>query len=423
MYMSLYNGLLALAYPFIKRHMKKRLDNGKEDAARFEERFGEPTRVRPPGPLVWIHAASVGEAVSVLPLIRELVARDRRRSVLLTTGSVTSARLMQDQLPPGALHQFVPIDTKEAVGRFLDYWQPQAAVWMESEIWPNLINQTHRRHIPMLMINARITESSFSMWRKTGGFAKRLLGKFTYIHAQSSIAGERLKYLGAKNVEVLGNLKFCSPPLPFHTEGFRAARAAFEGRRLFLAASTHKGEEGIIAAAHQALKNSVPRLLTVIVPRHPERGDAIIQKLTESGLVVAQRSRGENVTPQTDIYLADTIGELGVFYRLADIVFIGGSLVEKGGQNPLEAARLNCAIMHGPHMSNFAEIAEDLYNEKAALRVNNQGELITATKTLFADINVRSRLSNNAQEVVKKGEALLGHLVRKVEETMTGEKP
>jgi len=420
MYLFFYNMFLSLAGPFIKGHFKKRLSDGKEDPERFDERYGEPSRMRPAGQLIWVHAASVGEAVSALPLINALLASKSERTILLTTGSVTSARLMEDRLPGGAFHQYVPVDTKEAVTRFLDYWQPQAAVWLESEIWPNLITQTSRRNIPMLLLNARMTSSSFGMWRKTGGLIKKLIRRFDYIHAQSALTAERLEYLGAKDVETLGNLKFCSPQLPFQKEPFRAMKAETANRKMWLAASTHKGEEALIAATHLALKPVIKGLLTIIVPRHPDRATEIRNKLTEAGFSIAQRSRREKITEQTDIYLADTIGELGLFYRLVDVVFIGGSLVEKGGQNPLEAARLDSSIMFGPDMSNFSEIASDLLENKAALQIKDGTELVKATHVLMTEINVRSELSHNAVEVVKTGEALLGHLVGKIEEELTG---
>ncbi|MEH6404505.1 MAG: 3-deoxy-D-manno-octulosonic acid transferase [Sneathiella sp.] len=418
MYLSMYNGLLWIASPFIKRHLNKRLEEGKEDASRFDERFGEPSRLRPAGELIWIHAASVGEAVSALPMIKVLLARNSDRSILMTTGTKTSANLMQERLPAGAFHQFVPIDTKEAVIRFLEYWQPQLAIWMESEIWPNLINQTARREIPMLMINARITDESFNLWRKTGGLIKGLLKKFDYIHAQSDLSAERLKYLGAKEVEALGNLKFCSPPLPFRNERFRDMKVAVKDRKVWLASSTHKGEEAIIASAHLAMKPKVKKLLTIIVPRHPERGEEIMSKLQDAGFKVARRSQRHPVEPDTDIYLADTIGELGLFYRLVDVVFMGGSLVQKGGQNLLEAARLNCAIMHGPDMSNFLEIVEDLKNNKGVIGVKDGSDLVAVTYKLLTEVRYRAALSENATEVVTKGEALLGHLVKRVEDAL-----
>ena len=420
MYLSLYNGLLRLASPMIERHLKKRIAEGKEDEGRMDERMGEPSRNRPVGDVIWIHAASVGESISVLPLIEALLIRNPERNVLLTTGSVTSAHLMEERLPSGAIHQFVPIDTKSAVHGFLDHWRPQLAIWTESEIWPNLITETARRKIPMMLINARMTAQSFSMWRKTGGLIKRLLKKFNYIHAQSQLTADRLEYLGAKDVEVLGNLKFCSPPLPFNNELFRQILSQIERRKVWLAASTHKGEEAIIAETHLNLKKSFKNLLTIIVPRHPERADEITSKLNEAGFNVARRSIRQQITPETDIYLADTMGEMGLFYRIADVVFVGGSLVEKGGQNPLEPARLNCAIMFGPHMSNFSEIATDLLQNQAALQVKDGSELTTATYNLLSEIQVCGTLAKRAGQVVKSGETVLGKLIVEIDEQLSG---
>ncbi|WP_206378242.1 3-deoxy-D-manno-octulosonic acid transferase [Sneathiella limimaris] len=420
MYMALYNMALTVAAPMIKSHLKKRLKDGKEDPKRFEERFGEPSRSRPSGELIWIHAASVGEAVSSLPLIRVLLARNSNRSVLLTTGSVTSARLMEDRLPTGAFHQFIPIDTKEAVSKFLNYWNPQVAIWLESEIWPNLITETSKRKIPMLLLNARMTASSFSTWRKTGGLIKTLLKRFGYIHAQTQLTADRLEYLGAKDVETLGNLKFCSPPLPFQKDKYHELNRAVSNRKVWLAASTHKGEEAIIAATHMALKPVTKNLLTIIVPRHPERAEEIRGKLEEAGFEVAQRSVKEPISETTDFYLADTIGELGTFYRLVDVVFVGGSLVSKGGQNPLEAARLDCAILFGPDMSNFEEIAVDLLENEGAIMVKDGVQLTKQLAYLFSEIKVRGEMAIKAVEVVKTGEALLGHLVMEIEKSLSG---
>ncbi|MBO6826220.1 MAG: 3-deoxy-D-manno-octulosonic acid transferase [Sneathiella sp.] len=420
MYLSLYNGLLRLASPMIERHLKKRISEGKEDEGRLDERMGEPSRNRPTGEVIWIHAASVGESISVLPLIEVLLAQKSDRNILLTTGSVTSANLMEDRLPSGAIHQFVPIDTKSAVHGFLNHWQPQIAIWTESEIWPNLITETARREIPMMLINARMTEQSFSMWRKTGGLIKRLLRKFDYIHAQSQLAADRLEYLGAKDIEVLGNLKFCSPPLPFNNELYRQMLSQTERRKVWLAASTHKGEEAIVAESHLNLKKSFKNLLTIIVPRHPERADEIASKLGEAGFNVSRRSQRQEITPETDIYLADTMGEMGLFYRIADVVFVGGSLVDKGGQNPLEPARLNSAIMFGPHMSNFNEIATDLMQNQAALQVKDGSELTTATYNLLSEVKIRGALAERADQVVKSGETVLGTLVVEIDKLLSG---
>jgi 3-deoxy-D-manno-octulosonic-acid transferase len=420
MYLAFYNGVMKLALPMIQRHLKKRLDEGKEDPHRFEERMGEASRLRPPGQVVWIHAASVGESISVLPLIQTLLTRDPSRTVLITTGSVTSARLMQDRLPSGAIHQFVPIDTKKAVREFLDHWQPQLAIWTESEIWPNLINETARRDVPMMLINARMTSGTFSMWRKTGGLIKKLIRKFDYIHAQSQLTADRLEYLGAKDIKVLGNLKFCSPPLPYHNQAFRKIQGEIEGRKIWLAASTHKGEEAIVAAAHLAMKDKLKKLLTVIVPRHPERGDEIVDKLKEAGFNVAQRSAGQAITDETDIYIADTIGELGLFYRLIDVVFVGGSLVKKGGQNPLEPARLSCAIIFGPDMTNFNEIATDLLDNEGAVQIRDGSQLATITYNLLSQRKVAGEMSNAADAVVKNGEAILGQIVLQAETMLAG---
>lgn len=415
MHMAIYNMALWAASPFISRHLGKRLEAGKEDADRFGEREGEASRPRPGGQVVWIHAASLGESISALPLIQGLLAHRRARSVLVTTGSITSARLMEERLPAGAFHQFVPVDRKENVSRFLDHWRPDLAIWIESEIWPNLITETARRDIPMMMVNGRMTEKSFGLWRKSGGFGKKLIGKFDYCHCQNADAEARLKYLGARETACLGNLKYSADPLPFRQDPYRQMTQAVGTRKAWLAASTHPGEEDYIVQTHRALRQQTPDLLTIIVPRHPERGDDITARIRAADLKVAQRSKGALPSESDEIYVADTIGELGLFYNLVDIVFIGGSLVSRGGQNLLEPARLHCAIVHGPHMDNFLDAVADLDAAEGAMLAKDAAELSEAVGVLLANADKRTGMAENALSVVRSGEGIMKAVLDKAE--------
>lgn len=379
----LYRGLTTLGGPLISFYLNRRKRRGKEDLQRFPERLGRPGRSRPPGPLVWVHAASVGESLSMLPLIERLCAR--RLTVLVTTGTVTSARLMAERLPEGALHQYVPVDRMAYVRGFLDHWRPDLALWAESEFWPNLLAESRRRGVKMALIQGRVSTKSFDGWRKVPGFIRKLLSGFELCLAQTEDDATRLKALGGCDVRCLGNLKYAVPPLPADTVELARLKTAMAGRPVWLASSTHLGEEVLAAELHRTLAHRFPGLLTLIVPRHPPRGPGIATQLREMGFSVALRSSGERLQAGTDIYVADTIGELGLFYRLSPIVFVGKSLAVGGGQNPFEPARIGAAILFGPAMDNFPDMAPRMVEAGAALMVQDAQALIEAVETLLAE--------------------------------------
>ena len=362
---------------------------------------------RPAGKLVWIHAASMGEANSVLPLLQAMLAAYPQLNVLLTTVTVTSAAMMQGRLPERAFHQFAPVDTPAAVDRFLAYWQPDIALWVDSEFWPNLIMEAKRRGAVMGVINARMSQKSFDAWLYGAPLIKGLLSCFSLCFAQSRQDASRLRSLGVAVVTGVGNLKYDAPLLPYSEQELETLKTAAQGRAIWVAASTHPGEEKMIADVHRALKSQKVNALTVIVPRHAKRGNDILPEL--GGLNIAQRSKGQPVTSATDIYLADTMGELGLFYRLASVAFIGGSLVEHGGQNPLESARFGCAIVTGPHTYNFADVVKGMEVDKAILRVNNPPELAAALRQFLSDGEMRRKAGEAAQAHVNaKGGAMDG---------------
>ena len=345
-----------LAGPAIRYVLARRQAAGKEDVARIHERFGVSECDRPDGLVVWIHAASVGEAESALPLMEGLLAARPDIHILLTTGTVTSARILADRLPARALHQFVPADRPVWVRRFLDHWQPGAAIWIESEFWPNLLLQTAERGIPVALVNARISERSFARWKRVPKTIGQLLGCFDLILARDRQVADFLHELGAERVIRTGDLKQAAGPLPADENALGHLRSMIGTRPVWLAASTHAGEEQVALTAHLELRQKYPDLLTIIAPRHAGRGVEIAEDIVARGLRVARRSKGEVPGSGTDIYLADTMGEMGMIYRLAPVAFVGGSLVAHGGQNPLEPARLSRAILHGPHVANFAGI-------------------------------------------------------------------
>ncbi|MCE1234862.1 MAG: 3-deoxy-D-manno-octulosonic acid transferase [Hyphomicrobiales bacterium] len=403
--LALYRTVGRLLAPALPLMLAVRTRAGKEDPTRRHERLGRPRRRRPEGPLVWVHGASVGETISVLPLIERIVADGV--GVLVTSGTVTSARIAADRLPAGAFHQFAPLDVAGFIDGFLDHWRPSAAIFVESEIWPTTIERTHRRGIPLVLVNARMSERSFARWRRLGALPRALFRRFSLALAQAEGDGGRLAALGVERVEITGNLKFDGLPLGGDpVEGERLARA-IGGRPTWIAASTHPGEEAVAIDVHTRARERLPGLLTVIAPRHPERGDALRADFAEHGLVVASRSRGETPGPRTDVYLADTIGEMGLVYRLAPIAFVGGSITPRGGQNPIEPARLDVAVLHGPSTRNFAEIYRDLDACGGAAAIEDAETLADALVDLLERPERRAAQTAAARTVVDRSAGAL----------------
>jgi 3-deoxy-D-manno-octulosonic-acid transferase len=388
-----------------RRLLARRAAAGKECPERLAERTGIAVLPRPEGQLAWFNAASVGEAVSLLELMRRLTRERPDLHCLVTTVTVTSADYLASRLPPRCIHQFAPLDVGPWIERFLDHWRPDLAVWTESELWPATLAATHRRGIPMVLVNARISERTFRRWRWLPGMARGLLGRFDRILAQDELAAQQLGALGARDVVVAGTLKEGAAPLD-HDEAERVRLARiFAGRPLWLAASTHDGEEAIVAQVHARARRAMPMLALILVPRHRERGDAIAAALRGAGWIVAQRSRGEPPGPETDIYLADTLGELGLWYRLATAAFVGGSLVEVGGHNPFEPALLGCAVIHGPHVRNFADGYARLHAADAAAEVTDADTLAKALIAIMTPDRA-ARMAANAWGVMSEGAAV-----------------
>ena len=387
---ALYRGLTTLALPLIRLYLARRRGQGKEDAARFGERLGRAGRARPEGPLIWLHAASVGEALSILGLTERILAEFGEVNMVVTTGTVTSARLLAERLPPRAFHQYVPVDRLAWARRFLDHWRPDIALWVESEFWPNLIAETQARAITMILLNGRMSLRSFAAWRRWPGLIRPLLGGFALCLAQDDDEAKRLRALGAPSVKAPGNLKFASAPLPVDEEEAGRLARSIGARPVWLAASTHAGEEEIVVEAHRRMAPTHRGLLTVIVPRHPSRGPQVAAVLERAGMKGALRSRDDAIAPETEIYIADTLGELGLFYRLCPVAFIGGSLIPHGGQNLLEPARLDCAVIHGPHMENFRAVAGEMTAAGASIEAGNAKDIAAAVASLLDDEAARA---------------------------------
>jgi 3-deoxy-D-manno-octulosonic-acid transferase len=405
--LALYRLATQAATPFADILLQTRLKRGKEHSTRLPERRGETEIPRPTGALVWLHGASVGELVAALPLVERI--RARGLSVLVTSGTVTSAKIAHQRLPAGVIHQFIPLDVPGFVTRFLDHWRPSLALFVESDLWPNLIVASGQRGIPLILINGRLSERSYQRWRLMPGLIGALLRSFDLCLVRTRDDARRYGDLGASHVTIVGNLKLDAPPLPVDEQKHAALATALDGRPVLAAASTHPGEENLILEVHQRLRASFPDLLSLIVPRHPERGGEIAATAANFGLQPELRSAGALPRAPTDVYVCDTVGELGLIYRLAPIVFMGGSLVAHGGQNPIEAIKLGAAILHGPFIANFAEIYAALDGARGADLVGNADRLANQVANWLKDEAARRRVVAAGQKTV---DALGGALER-----------
>jgi 3-deoxy-D-manno-octulosonic-acid transferase len=408
----IYNFLLFIIKPFFPLYLTKRLKKGKEDPHRLTEKKGIYKKIKVNKELIWLHAVSVGETISIIPLITELA---KTKQIILTTTTKTAASIAKERLPKNAFHIYAPYDFKDYVTKFLDYFKPSLAIWTESELWPNLLNETKKRNIKTILINARISDKKGLKKLFYHFFASKLINRFDLILPQSQQDQQRLKKLGAKHLRFIGNLKLDTKPLPYKKEVLEELKLQLKNRQIFLATSTHQGEEKIIAEIHYNLRNSITNLLTIIVPRHPERGHDISTYLkTTALLATAIRSQNEKITSRTDIYLADTIGELGLFYKLSDIAFIGGSLIAQGGHNPIEALQFNNVIITGNNLQNFKEIYNNMQKAKAVTICNNPSDLEKNIFLLLSDKKHLEAQQKNGQEFIKKHKNILKNTIAEI---------
>lgn len=406
-----YSALGKALTPALPLWLKHRANRGKEDPARLEERFGFAGTIVPAAPIVWLHAASVGEAQSILPLTAALHAALPTHHFLITTGTRTSAALIAANPKPYLTHQVAPLDVSSAVARFLETWRPHLAIWVESELWPQLVWHTAARHIPMMLVNGRISPRSFARWRRFPKLSASLLGAFDVVYAGSSDDAARLRMLGAPEVMDAGNLKFDSAILPVAHEAASLLQQQIGSRPCWLAASTHAGEEAQLVEVHKILKALHPDLLSIVVPRHANRGHEIAAIFAAANLTVAQRSAHAPITAATEIYVADTMGELGLFYQQCEVAFIGGSLVPHGGHNPLEPARQHCSILCGPHTLNFAPIIEEMLEHHAITVVGNTTELAKEVQHQLSDAAHRHAMAQRAHHYVTTRQGATGAIV------------
>lgn len=414
--MIFYRLISILLSPFLIIYLYLRIKKGKEDQNRIGERLGSSSVNRPQGDIVWLHAVSVGEANSALILLDEILKTDPKITVLFTTTTLTSAAILSEKIKiyqGKVIHQFLPVDSYFIVQRFLNFWKPKISIFIESEIWPNLIFGSHKRGAKTILVNARMSQNSFKKWQLAKKFGFKIFNKFDLIFVQSPLDQKRLKELSEQETLFYGNLKSEAASLSFDEKKFNEVlNQISSNRKVWLAASTHAGEETIIIEAHKNLKKEFPDLLTILVPRHPNRADEIKALMTD--VKFSQRSLGEKISPQTEIYLADTLSELGLFYRLSKIAFIGGSLLNIGGHNPFEAIKLKCAIISGRYVFNFKEIYAALEEKVAYFVVQSSDDLVFSVKKLLLDDKLRESTVANAQKAIEGDSKIAEKIVEKI---------
>ena len=415
-----YYQLMKRADRHVERRLRSRLLMGKEDPERLEERLGISLAERPTGNLIWFHAASVGESLSLVELIKRISSSQPDYNFLITTGTITSAKLILSRLPSNAVHQYIPVDTPKAVEKFLDRWRPSLAIWTESEFWPNLISFTSARDIPMILINARISEKSYRRWRFFKKSLKNLIEKFNYSLIQDEKTVKYFSKIGisSNNFELTGTLKEGSAALPHSEIEQVEISKQILNRPVWLAASTHEGEEKLIAAAHRHASKASQGLLLIIVPRHPERGLEIASILAKENFKICLRSKKDKISSDTQIYIADTLGELGLWYRVAPVSFVGGSFVPIGGHNPFEPAPLGSAILHGPYVENFKEIYNRLNVAGAAVKIEEASELGVKLIETLSPENA-AKLAQSAWEVSSNGAEITDRAIKLIYENLS----
>ncbi|KUJ79338.1 3-deoxy-D-manno-octulosonic acid transferase [Ruegeria profundi] len=409
----LYCGLTSVAAPLVWRTVRNKLQAADVPKTRQQERLGHASLPRPEGVLVWFHAASVGETLSVISLIKRLGERLPGAEFLITSGTPTSAALIEKRMPPRTRHQFPPLDTAGPVRRFLDHWRPDTGIFVESEIWPRLVVEGARRDIPLALLNARLSDKSVENWKKHPDTARFVLDHFLLFLTQNEKTARNLIDMGARpeRVQPGTNLKAMSDPLPVDQDTLSDIRAQIGNRPVWIASSTHAGEEETVLAAHSELLRRWPDLLLLLIPRHPERRSEVTALLDQAGQRSAIRSAGDKISEETRVYVADTLGETGTWYALCPIVFLGGSLKEIGGHNPFEPAQAGAAVITGPGYYNFAETFAPLIASGGALQVQSSAELAEAVATWLTDQTALDKARAAAKTCVKTQKTALDAVV------------
>jgi len=406
--LQLYGAATALLSPLAGPLLRRRARRGKEDPARLPERLGRASIPRPPGRLVWLHGASVGESLSLLPLIDALRAARPDLAILVTSGTVTSAELIARRAPQGVLHQYAPVDAPGAARRFLKHWTPDLSLFVESEIWPNLILGARAGGSRLALLSARLSEASLQGWRRLPRSARTVFAAFDRVMAQEDATAAALTSLGARDDGRL-NLKRLGAPLPVDAAALATLRKAADGRPVLLAASTHPGEDELVLEAFPRVRSGG---FLVIVPRHPARAPQIERLAAAAGFTAGLRSRGDAFGLQS-VYIADTLGELGLWFALARAALIGGSLLPgPGGHNPIEPAQLDCPIVTGPHIDNWRDVYADLLREDAAVVAHDADALAAAFAAVLQDPPAALARAGRARQVAARDQGALNLAVQ-----------
>jgi len=388
-----------------------RILKNKEHKFRFKEKFCYFSKLRGNGKLIWFHGSSVGEILSIIPLVEKLENDKSINKILITSSTLSSSKVLSKFKLKKTIHQFFPIDSDFLTKKFLNYWKPTLAIFIESEIWPNMLLNIKNKHIPLLLLNARITKKSYEKWKKILPFSKIIFSCFNSCYPQNSETQKYLKSLGAKNIKHLGNLKFTESKNQKKENLTKNIKKNFTSRKIWCAASTHNNEERICAIAHMKLKKKYKNLLTIIIPRHIQRTNSLYNEITEMGLNVETHSSKRKIKKDTDIYIVDTYGETKSFFKICNLVFLGGSVINHGGQNPLEAARLGCKILYGPNVQNFKEIYELLNKDKLCFKFHNINQLITSIEKSF---NENMKTEKKINKLKKTGLKILNLSLREI---------
>lgn len=425
---SIYQSLWYITSPFIPIYLKDRANHHKELPARLSERYGISTKERPNGPLIWIHGASVGEALSAIAVVENFLAEDPTLTILFTTGTVTSAALLEKRIDmQRVIHQFIPLDHPKWVRRFYDHWRPDAIIWLESEIWPSLLTEAKKRSTPVCLLNGRMSLKSFKLWSWFQSLAIDVISVFDLCLVQSNHDLERFSTLGAKNLFLLENLKYGSAKPYVNLQEKNRFETLFSGKKLCLFASSHEGEEEQFFKIYADLKSQYSNLLFILAPRHPSRREEIERLADSFQLKTLRHSESSDYTVESvngaDIYLVDTIGDLGLFYELSPYCVIGGSFIPWGGHNPIEPAQCSSVIFMGPHYGNFLQICADFKDENAMIFVNDINELRKDLNVVFKDTEMASEYQERATELVNVKKMTLTSTLDRIKQLFHTKKP
>jgi len=401
--------------------LRIRIYKQKEDENRYKEKLCIIKKKKPQGKLVWFHAASVGELLSIIPLLEKLEKIKEIKSILLTTNTLSSSKVFEKKIKSKKIiHQFFPFDKDIFTKKFLSHWLPDLVIFVESEIWPNFIFNIKNRKIPLILLNARITTKTYLRWKKIPNFAKSIFSSFDTCLSQNKETEKYLKNFGVKKIKNLGNLKFSSSSSFSSDKLDRKISKIFQYKKIWCAASTHNGEEVFCGKTHIELKKRLKNVILIIIPRHIHRAKEIVKELKEVNLKICLYTNKSKFNRDTDILLVDTFGETQKFFNISKSVFIGGSLINHGGQNPIEPTRMGCSIYHGPHVNNFKEVYSYLASHNVSKKINTANNL---KKFLLKDLSAKEKRSKKLKKRINfMGQSILKNIFLEIKKFIVSNK-